>query len=61
MSDFLSMGGYAGYVWSAYFVFFAVLLADALTPLWQRRRILRELAARLKRETAKNILPGSRP
>ena len=59
MSDFFAMGGYGAYVWSAYFVFFAVLLADALTPLWQRRRILRILTARLKREAARNILPRS--
>jgi heme exporter protein D len=59
MSDFFAMGGYGAYVWSAYFVFFAVLLADALAPLWRRRRILRELAARLKREAARNILPRS--
>ena len=59
MSDFFAMGGYGVYVWSAYFVFFAVLLADAFAPLWRRRRILRELAARLKREAARNILPRS--
>ncbi|MGH8122500.1 MAG: heme exporter protein CcmD [Rudaea sp.] len=61
MADFFSMGGYGAYVWSAYFVFFAVLLADALTPLWQRRRIVRELVARLRREVARNVMPpGSR-
>ncbi len=59
MSDFFAMGGYGAYVWSAYAVFTIVLLADALTPLWQRRRVLRGLAARLKREAARNILPGS--
>ena len=53
MADFLSMGGYGAYVWSAYFVFFVVLLADALIPIWQRRATLRELAARLRREGAR--------
>ncbi len=53
MADFLSMGGYGAYVWSAYFVFFVVLLADALIPIRQRRATLRELAARLRREGAR--------
>ena len=53
MSDFWAMGGYGAYVWSAYAVFVIVLLADALTPLWQRRNTLRTLAARLRREAAR--------
>ena len=53
MSDFFSMGGYAGYVWGSYVVFFVVLAADALAPLLQRRRALRDLRGRLKRETAR--------
>jgi heme exporter protein D len=54
MSDFFAMGGYGAYVWWSYAVFFVVLVADALAPLWQRRRILRELRNRLKRQTARN-------
>jgi heme exporter protein D len=61
MADFFAMGGYGGYVWSAYAVFAIVLLADALTPLWTRRRILRELGARLRREAARSAAPGSKP
>ena len=58
MAEFFGMGGYGGYVWSAYCVFFVVLLADALIPLWQRRSALRELAARLKREAARGASSG---
>jgi heme exporter protein D len=43
MSQFLAMGGYAVYVWPAYAVFFLV----------RRRRNLRELRARLARQTAR--------
>jgi heme exporter protein D len=50
MADFLAMGGYAAYVWASYGVFAVVLLIDALSPLLQRRRALRELRGRLKRE-----------
>lgn len=53
MAEFFGMGGYGVYVWSAYAVFFVVLLADALLPLFQRRATLRELAARLRRESAR--------
>jgi len=53
MAEFFGMGGYGAYVWSAYAVFFIVLLADALLPLWQRRATLRELGARLRRENAR--------
>ena len=53
MSDFLAMGGYGIYVWSSYIVFFVVLIADALAPLWQRSKTLLELQGRLKRQAAR--------
>jgi len=53
MSDFLAMGGYGVYVWGSYAVFFVVLVADALAPLRQRRKTLRELQARLKRRAVR--------
>ena len=53
MSQFLAMGGYAAYVWPAYAVFFVVLIADFVSPLLRRRRNLRELRARLARQTAR--------
>jgi heme exporter protein D len=53
MAEFFGMGGYAFYVWAAYAVFFIVLGADALAPSWQRRRVLRELRARLKRQSTR--------
>lgn len=53
LQHFLAMGGYAAYVWSAYAVFFIVLIADALAPRLRRRRVLRELRARLARQSAR--------
>ncbi|WP_158886413.1 heme exporter protein CcmD [Rhodanobacter sp. L36] len=44
------MGGYAAYVWPAYAVFFIVLIADAIAPRIRRRRVLRELRARIARQ-----------
>jgi len=62
VSQFLAMGGYAAYVWPAYAVFFLVLLADYLAPGIRRRRQLRELRARLARQSARqqrNPTPSS--
>ncbi len=49
MNQFLSMGGYGGYVWSAFAIFAIVLLLDAAAPLLKRRRVLRELRGRVRR------------
>jgi heme exporter protein D len=54
MADFFAMHGYGLYVWTAYIVFFVVLLADAIGPLRQRRRTLTQLRGRIKREAAKS-------
>ncbi|WP_188794280.1 heme exporter protein CcmD [Dyella nitratireducens] len=53
MPSFLAMGGYAIYVWPAYGVFFIVLLIDWLAPQLRRRRLLRELRARMARQDAR--------
>lgn len=49
MTDFFAMHGYAAYVWSAYAVFAIVLFADAIAPVFARRRILHDIAARARR------------
>ncbi|MFC4821653.1 heme exporter protein CcmD [Dokdonella ginsengisoli] len=54
MNEFLSMGGYAGYVWPAYAVFFVVLAIEALAPRAQRRRVLAEIRGRIQRRTARD-------
>jgi heme exporter protein D len=53
LQSFLAMGGYAIYVWPAYGVFFMVLLVDWLAPQLRRRRLLRELRARIARQDAR--------
>jgi len=50
MSEFLAMGGYGAYVWTSYALFFIVLAADAIAPLRERRRALRDLQGRMKRQ-----------
>ena len=53
MANFFNMGGYAGFVWSAYAVFFVVIAIDAIAPMVQRRRALKDLQGRMRREAAK--------
>ena len=50
---FFKMGGYAAYVWPAYALFFIVLIADTIAPALRRRRIIRELRARLARQSVR--------
>ncbi|MGN6521147.1 MAG: heme exporter protein CcmD [Dokdonella sp.] len=54
MNDFLAMGGYGGYVWGSYAVFFIVLALEALAPRATRRRVLSELRGRLRRRGQRN-------
>ena len=61
MADIFHMGGYGSYVWAAYAVFVVVLIADGLAPLWQRRNTLREIAARLRRESTRDGASKNRP
>ncbi len=44
--EFLTMGGYAAYVWPAYGIALLVLLGNALLPVRRLRRRLAELRAR---------------
>ena len=56
MSEFLHMGGYAPYVWSAYGVTLAVLIYNA----WAACRRHAKLLGRLQRAGTVSE-PGSRP
>ena len=53
MDKFLAMGGYAVYVWPAYAVFFIVFAADLIATAARRRRVLKELRARIARQSAR--------
>jgi len=53
LQHFLAMGGYAAYVWPAYAIFFIVLIADSVAPHLRRHQVLRELRARLARQSAR--------
>lgn len=61
LQHFFAMGGYAGYVWPAYALFFLVLIADTMAPQLRRRRLLRDLRARMARQGARQADTGSAP
>ncbi len=53
MREFLHMGGYGFYVWSAYGVTFVVLVANVIVPVLRARELRTRLArqARMERRT----------
>lgn len=51
LTEFLRMGGYGGYVWSAYGIATVVLIWQLVAPIAHRRRILKEIKRRKRRES----------
>ncbi len=49
MNEFFHMGGYGFYVWTSYGIALVVLLANVLSPILLKRKILSQLARREKR------------
>ncbi len=49
MSEFFAMGGYAVYVWPSFALAAIVLIANVVVPMQQRKRILKEIARKLRR------------
>lgn len=50
--EFIAMGGYGLYVWSAYGLSAALLIANVLAAIRRERRVLREIARELSRQPA---------
>jgi heme exporter protein D len=57
IADFLSQGGYAFFVWSAFGMTFGLLIAEVLTLRRNRRTILQRVG-RLVRLRGQNAPPG---
>lgn len=49
LSDFFNMGGYAFYVWTSYGITLIVLLANLISPLLLKRKLLTDLASKARR------------
>ena len=52
LREFLHMGGYAFYVWTSYAIALIVLVATALSPIRQRRKLLAGIARSVRRNRA---------
>ncbi|CZF80239.1 Heme exporter protein D (CcmD) [Grimontia celer] len=49
-SEFLAMGGYAGYVWGAFAITFIALAWVALAAHFARRKLFKEIKNKVARE-----------
>jgi heme exporter protein D len=58
-SDFIAMGGYAGYVWSAFGITFGAMLVLLFTSVRRGKTLLSEVQAKVDRQArvdaAKNL------
>lgn len=53
-SDFLAMGGHAVYVWSCFALGLVVLLANIISPMIERKRLIAEQLRRIRREESQS-------
>jgi heme exporter protein D len=51
LSEFLHMGGYGAYVWSAYSIWLAVMIINVVQPLFKARSTIRRLARSINRRS----------
>jgi len=49
-SEFFHMGGYAFYVWTSYALTLIVLVANIISPILQRRKVIARIKRAIKRE-----------
>lgn len=47
--EFITMGGFAFYVWTSYAIFAVVFAWNLFQPLYHRRRVLERVARRARR------------
>lgn len=51
IQEFLHMGGYAFYVWSAYGISFIVLVLNVIIPLRREKRMIQYIAIHTQRQS----------
>ena len=49
-SEFLHMGGYAVYVWSSYGLALLLVVANIVSPIIERKRVIAKVKRAIKRE-----------
>lgn len=53
-SEFFHMGGYAFFVWTSYALTLIVVLANIISPMVQRKKIIARIKRAIKREALIN-------
>ncbi len=53
-SEFFHMGGYAFFVWTSYALTLIVVVANIVSPIIQRRKIIARIKRAIKREDITN-------
>lgn len=56
-SEFFHMGGYAFFVWTSYALTLIVVLANIISPMVQRKKIIARIKRAVKREALINNAP----
>ena len=56
-SEFFNMGGYAFFVWTSYALTLIVVLANIISPMVQRKKIIARIKRAVKREAMINNKP----
>ncbi len=54
-AEFFDMGGYAFFVWTSYGVTFIVMLANIISPIMQRRKVISRIKRAIKRENIEAV------
>ncbi|VAW53723.1 Cytochrome c-type biogenesis protein CcmD, interacts with CcmCE [hydrothermal vent metagenome] len=49
-SEFFNMGGYAFFVWTSYALTLIVVMANIISPIMQRKKIISRIKRAIKRE-----------
>ncbi len=49
-AEFFDMGGYAFFVWTSYGLAFIVIVANIVSPIMQRKKIISRIKRAIKRE-----------
>jgi len=49
-SEFFNMGGYAFFVWTSYALTFVVVIANIVSPIVQRKKVISRIKRTIRRE-----------
>ncbi len=49
-SEFFDMGGYAFYVWTSYALTLIIVVANIVSPIMQRKKVISRIKRAIKRE-----------